>query len=58
MVCMWLMKWVVSWMYEGRFSTSGRRWMSRNLDISTVGHAHPETIGLPGLFSLWILGKK
>ena len=32
--------------------------LSKQLEISSVGKLHEETIGRPGLLGLWILGLK
>ena len=43
---------VVSLMYDAMFLTLGCKKKSINLDMRSVGHQLPDTIGLPGGFSL------
>ena len=44
-----LMKSVVSCKYESCCSTSGRRWVSMNFEISTVGQVVPLIMGRNGV---------
>lgn len=41
---------------ERRNVTMGTRTRSRYIEISSVGQLRAETMGLPVLFCLWILG--
>jgi hypothetical protein len=49
---------LVSLMCDGRFAMNGRSWKSINSDIFSVGWPLADTISLPGLSSLWILGSR
>jgi hypothetical protein len=42
----------------GRAATSGWKTESRKSEMITVGQAHADTMGRPGVFSLWILGSR
>ena len=37
--------------------TRGRRWWSIYSEMRSVGALHEDTIGLPGMFGLCILGR-
>ena len=47
----------VSFINDANSWSNGESMISKNLDIYTVGQSYVETIGLPGQFSLWILGN-
>jgi hypothetical protein len=47
-----------SFLWPCQPSTWGRRWKSTNSEIFFVGCPFAETMGLPGLLTLWILGNR
>ena len=50
--------WLLSLIYEVSDLTMGVMTLSRQLEISSVGQLHAETIGRPGLLAFGILGLK
>ena len=44
--------WLLSLIYEGSDLTMGVMTLSKQLEISSVGQLHAETIGRPGLLGL------
>ena len=43
--------------YDCIVQTKGLRWKSTNCEMRSVGWLLEETMGLPGLLTLWILGR-
>jgi len=51
-------KWLVSLMWEGRAWTNGCKWWSRKAEILSVEEPVVETMGLPVLPCLWLMGSR